>query len=268
MSSVTRPSRRATSVPVICTWAEKQALVAFTTITTAPDFSSAACVGPTNTAVARTAVATASVSGCFIQAPSWGLASDAKTIGVIAYVGVVTEARGGADITCLAVERAAAQHALPALARRPGGAVARRPAIVVVPAILDPFGSIAGGVEQAERIGREASRCGRLLSGIGAALAAVGETVADVTPPPIRRLGAATRRIFPLGFARQAIALPGLLRQPRDVGLHVAPADIDHRALAATLPAIVGAMLAGAGGDALFPLVEGDLPPADGEGLG
>src|SRR5262249_49681249 len=156
-----------------------------------------------------------------------------------------------AHVTCLTVEGSAAQHTLPALAGRPRGAVLGGAAIIIVPAILDPLGGIAGGVEQSERIGRKASGGDRRLPGIAAALATIGEATADVAAPPISRLGAGTRRVFPFCLARQPIFLAGLLREPCDIALGVTPADVGHRPVAATLAAVLGAVRARAGGGAL-----------------
>src|SRR5262245_41225048 len=139
--------------------------------------------------------------------PLLQVAHDAEAVCVVAHVGVVAKARRRAHVARLAVERAAAQHALSALAGRPRGTVLWGAAIIVVPAILDPLGSIAGSVEQPERIGRKTSGGDRLLPGIAAALAAIGKAAADVAPPPIGRLGAGARRIFPFRLAGQAIFL-------------------------------------------------------------
>src|SRR5262249_61982343 len=83
------------------------------------------------------------------------VAQRAEAVRVVAHVVVVAEPRGGVHRIGLAGEGAAAQHAQLTIAARPGGAVARRVAIGFVPAILDPFGGIAGGVVEPERIGPE-----------------------------------------------------------------------------------------------------------------
>ncbi len=53
-----------------------------------------------------------------------------------------------------------------------------------------------------------------------------------------RRFRACSRRIFPLGLSRQAIALPCLLREPRGIGLGIDKTHVEHRKLS-VLPAIV-----------------------------
>src|SRR5262249_23901284 len=90
---------------------------------------------------------------------------------------------------------------------------------------------------------------------------------ADVAAPPIGRIDAAARGIFPLRLGRQPIGLAGLLRQPGHECLGVEPADIDDRPVAASPFAVVGPVLAAAFLDALVPFVERDLRAADGERL-
>src|SRR5262245_9090548 len=87
--------------------------------------------------------------------PLLQIAHHAEAVGVVAHVLVVAETRGRAGGARLAGEGAAAQHAKPALAGGPGRAVGRGAAIGVVPAVLHPFGGVAGGVVEAERIGTE-----------------------------------------------------------------------------------------------------------------
>ncbi len=63
------------------------------------------------------------------------------------------------------------------------------------------------------------------------------------------------------------VLLAGFLPQPRYVGLDIVPAQFDHGPEAAA-PVVGPIALAAAAGDAGFPLLEGDLVPADGKGLG
>src|SRR5262249_60859414 len=155
------------------------------------------------------------------------------SVRVVANVDVIAKARGGAQIARVAVEGAAAQDALPALAAGPGRAVGGRAAIVVVPAILHPLGRVAGSVEQPERVCRKAAGRNRLLAGPAAAVTAIGQTDAEGSAPPERGLGSAAGGIFPFGFARQPILLSGLLRQPLEEGERIAPAEVGCRPLAA-----------------------------------
>ena len=64
------------------------------------------------------------------------IAHDAKSVGIVPHILIVSEARCRANETGLAGERAAAQSALPALTRGPGGPIRRRAAIRFVPARL------------------------------------------------------------------------------------------------------------------------------------
>ena len=67
----------------------------------------------------------------------------------------------------------------------PGRPVRRRAAIIVVPAILDPFGRIARGVEQTERIGLERADRHRFRRFAGLALRAIGLARPRSPTPPI-----------------------------------------------------------------------------------
>ena len=81
------------------------------------------------------------------------------------------------------------------------------------------------------------------ISGIGIAAALVG-----IVAPIAAGRRARSRRIFPLGFSRQPVAMPGLLRQPRSIIHCILPTDIDHRSPVAAPTAIIGQRPAGGGG--------------------
>src|SRR5262249_17496158 len=81
------------------------------------------------------------------------LAQHAEAVGGEPPVGIIPETGWRTQVRGLAVVRAATQPPQAALSRRPGRAVGRSAAVIVVPAILHPFRRVAGGVEQAERIG-------------------------------------------------------------------------------------------------------------------
>src|SRR5260370_41999669 len=103
---------------------------------------------------------------------------------------------------------AAAQYPQAAIAAGPGGGVLRGIAIVVIPAILDPFGGVAGGVVKAEAV-RPKRACGNsLLLGRTAAGIALRMARADGAPPPERQFGSCARRIFPFSLAGQPVFLP------------------------------------------------------------
>src|SRR4051812_10059744 len=70
-------------------------------------------------------------------------AHDPETVGDIAYVDVVAKPRRRPHLGCLAVEIAAAQYPQAAIARCPCRDVLGSVAVIVVPAILDPFGGVA-----------------------------------------------------------------------------------------------------------------------------
>src|ERR1700704_6283493 len=78
------------------------------------------------------------------------------------HIGIVPEARLRTEISGLAVVCTAAQHAQTALPGLPSRAVRRRAAIIVIPAILHPFGGVAGGVEQTKAVGLERANRKRL----------------------------------------------------------------------------------------------------------
>src|SRR5262245_2021670 len=130
-----------------------------------------------------------------------------KSVRDIANVGIVSEARHRAQVLGLAVECAAAQDAQPALAARPCRAVVRCAAIIVVPAIFDPFGRIACRVIKTERVRFVRADRSRLLNVAGAALPAIGLTGADVPAPPVRSVRSAPGGVFPFGFGRKPIGL-------------------------------------------------------------
>src|SRR5262249_34856192 len=144
----------------------------------------------------------------------------------------------------LGSERAAPQHALPTLPLGPGRAVRRRAAVVVVPAILDPLGRVAGNVIEPEAIGTKRAGRHRLPRRSGAAVVAIGIPAAGGAPPPEGRTGAGSRCIFPFGLAREPVRLAGLLRKPDDIGLGIVPAHVDDRPFAAAPAVVVRPILA------------------------
>src|SRR5205085_733349 len=87
--------------------------------------------------------------------PSVEIAGKSEAVGVIAHVVVVAEPRGGADGDRVIEKRSAAQHAQRTVARKPCRAVGGRALVGGVPAILDPFGGVAGSVVKAEGVGTE-----------------------------------------------------------------------------------------------------------------
>ena len=132
-----------------------------------------------------------------------------KSVRDIANVGIVSEARHRAQILGLAVECSAAQDAQPALAARPCRAVVRCAAIIVVPAIFDPFGRIACRVIKTERVRFVRTDRSRLLNVAGVAFSAIGLTGADVPAPPVRGIRSASGRVLPFSFGRKPIGPPG-----------------------------------------------------------
>src|SRR5262245_19706782 len=102
----------------------------------------------------------------------------AEAVGVVAHVLVVAETRGRAGGARLAGERAATQHAQAALARRPGRPVGRRAAVGVIPAVLDPFGSVPGSVVETERVGTERGGRHCAVGRGGCAVLAIGAVAA------------------------------------------------------------------------------------------
>ncbi len=186
---------------------------------------------------------------------------------VVPVVGGIPVAVGGAEVPRVVVPRAAALHAPPTVTAQPGTAVARRPFIAVVPAVLDPFPDVAMYVMQPPGIRIEAAdRCRLLIVPAAAAAIAVGAVAADGVAPPVDRARARPRRIFPLGLAGEPVGQAGLAAQPIDVLLGVVPGDVDHRAVAAPPASVVGLVRAAAVGHAGIPFGEGDLVAADLEG--
>src|SRR5262245_38717728 len=179
-SSVTTASSRGTRKPVTRMDEEKQPFVARTTATcgTGCELGSARAgiVAATPAATMKATLAAAIVTGTKTSMITPGFRSKLhhlvreriaaassprglrqvpyhpKSVRDIANVGIVSEARHRAQVLGLAVECAAAQDAQPALAARPCRAVVRCAAIIVVPAIFDPFGRIACRVIKTERV--------------------------------------------------------------------------------------------------------------------
>src|SRR5690606_9620819 len=93
------------------------------------------------------------------------LPHDAKTDPCAARAGGGTEAIGRADLQGRTAPGATANHAQLAAGVDPGRAAARSAHIVVVPAIIHPFGKIAVNVEKAKRVDRKSpDRCRPLVA--------------------------------------------------------------------------------------------------------
>src|SRR5215470_19678865 len=82
------------------------------------------------------------------------------------------------------------------------------------------------------------------------------------------RAGYATRCVFPLGFAQQAVAVgAGHAVEPCDVVLRIAPVHVNDRPRATSPPVIdrLDIVLAPAAGNAGIPLIERDRETRYGE---
>src|SRR5262245_32679510 len=229
-SSVTTASSRGTRKPVTRMDEEKQPFVARTTATwgTGCELGSARAgivtAKPAATMKATLAAAIVTGTKASMITPGFRLAAASppmqlrqlpyhpQSVRDIANVGIVSEARHRAQILGLAVECAAAQDAQPALAARPCRAVVRCAAIIVVPAIFDPFGRIACRVIKAESIRLVRTDRSRLLNVAGVAFPAIGLTGANVPTPPVRSVRSAPGGVLPFGFGRKPIGLARLLR--------------------------------------------------------
>src|SRR5262245_14643014 len=294
-SSVTTASSRGTRKPVTRMDEEKQPFVARTTATcgTGCELGSAyaGIVTAKPTATRKAALAAVIITGTKTSIVTPGfratlhrlvrgrlaaasppiqlrqLPYHPKSVRDIANVGIVSEARHRAQILGLAVECAATQNAQAALAARPCRAVVRCAAIIVVPAIFDPFGRIASRVIKTECVRFVRTDGSRLLNVGGAALPAIRLTRADVAAPPVRSVRSAPGGVLPLGFGRKPIGFARLLRQPGHERLGVEPADIDNWTVAATPVAILRSILAPSLLHALVPLAERHLVAPDGERL-
>src|SRR5579885_3643064 len=88
--------------------------------------------------------------------PQSQFAHDAETHAAAARIGGRRLTEGRTILIRRAAPGAAADHARGAARIHPGAAVVRRARVVVVPAILDPFGYVAVDVVEAEGIGGEA----------------------------------------------------------------------------------------------------------------
>jgi len=196
------------------------------------------------------------------------LAQDSKSIREVAHVEIIPETRRRSQVSRLTVECAAAQHPQPTLAGGPRRSVRRGATIVVVPAVLDPFGHVARAVVETERAWLERSDRCRFWAAARSAIPTVGLAGAELAPPPEGCGGAGAGGIFPLGLGRQPIGLPGFLGEPIQVRLGVGPADIDDGPIASSPTAIIGSMLAASGVDATIPFVERHLVAADGKRFG
>src|ERR1700687_5347441 len=96
--------------------------------------------------------------------------------------------------------------------------IARRPVIVLGPAILDPLQGIPKHVVKTKRVRLEAADRRCALVPRAAAAGAVRQVLTDLVAPPPRRRRAGARRVFPLRLRRQPVALPCRPRQPRNIG--------------------------------------------------
>src|SRR5262245_7996141 len=98
----------------------------------------------------------------------------------------------------IAVPATATGDTATAIAGCPYRAIRRRPVVVAMPTILDPFPDIAVHVVETERIGGErADRGGLSTVPLAAAAVAVGVAFADLLAPGIGLGAAGTRRILP-----------------------------------------------------------------------
>ena len=156
---------------------------------------------------------------------------------------------------------AAAAHPPPiTVARLPRAAVARRPHVVVVAAVLHPLPYVAVHVVEPERVRRERAHRRRLPIVPGtAAPVAVGAVGAQGVSPPEARRRPRPRHVLPLRLARQPVRAPRLAREPAHVRLRVVPAHVDHRAAPAPPALVVGTVRAPPGPVARVPLRERDL---------
>ena len=104
---------------------------------------------------------------------------------------------------------AAAQHAKAALAGDPWRTVGRGADVPRVPAVLDPHPHVAVHVVQAVRVRRERTDGRRSLEVPPASTAtAVCPVLPDLVAPVVFRRRPGTRRVLPLGLARQPVARP------------------------------------------------------------
>src|ERR1700745_155960 len=131
---------------------------------------------------------------------------DAEAVRQIAHAGVVAVAARRAQIGRIVLPGAAPQHVLAAIVALARQAVRRRAVIILVPAIGHPLRHIAAHVVKPEGGGGKAPDVYGMMGIIRLAAAlAGGDAGPHFVAPPILRLRAAARRIFPLGLARQAV---------------------------------------------------------------
>src|SRR5262245_9174093 len=194
---------------------------------------------------------------------------DAETGIVVPEVNGVSNAACRAQLLWRVVPGAAAVDTPSTiLTCRPRRAILRSAVVVVMTAILNPFPNIAVHVVHAKSIGGERADRNRLLVvPLTAATFAVGVALADLVAPRVGRRCSGARGILPLGFGQQPVGLPSRPGKPGDVALGFSPGDVDHRAPAASIGAILDpcaiAIL-----DTGIPLVERHLELGHGEELG
>src|SRR6185437_17074318 len=88
----------------------------------------------------------------------------------------------------------------------------------------------AADVMEAERVGRQGADLGWMRRVVWAAASlADGEPWFHRVAPPVARLGAAARRVFPFGLAGQAVASPRGLEQPVGELPRVGPTHVVDR---------------------------------------
>ena len=118
-----------------------------------------------------------------------------------------------------------------AVAFDPCRTVCRGALVVFMPAVLYPLINAATHIVQAKRIWSEAADLDRLLgAGNVDAILAIGHTCLQLIAPPVLRLRACSRSIFPFSLTRKSIRLARCARQPSDKLLGITPAHIRYRA--------------------------------------
>src|SRR5215831_5407212 len=187
----------------------------------------------------------------------------AKSVGIIAHILIVSEARGRAYHVRFAGEWTTAQATLLALTRRPSGTVGGSAAIGFVPAILNPLRRIARHVKKPETVGPKRSRRQRLSQRRRAAILTIGIAADGGAAPPELRGRTGARCVFPLSFGGQPISLLGFLRQPHDKCLGIVPADINDRTIATSPTVVIGPVIASSRCNAEVPLLEGVFSTSD-----
>src|SRR5262249_12478969 len=150
----------------------------------------------------------------------------------------VPDALGRAQADWRAVPRPAAHDSATCVSTfRPGTAIrGRRPAIIVMRGVLDPFPDIAVHVVKPESVWRKLphrSRVIPLVASLDLALAAliravVGVLVACLVAPGIRWMGRidagdAARRVFPFRLGQQPVRLGPPAPEPGPISLRLVP---------------------------------------------